>query len=150
MTTVVWDGSALAWDSQLTSGDVKLRGEKGRVVESSQLGQVLVVIAGDVGLLDAVCASVARGQDPATLVSDDTTVLLLTRTGLRVSESGRTVPVNEAGAWGSGMMAAYAGLHLGYGAADACKLGCSVDLYSSEPVHTQLKSKLRGKPRTKN
>lgn len=144
MTTIVWDGKSLAWDSQLTSGDVKLRGEKGRIVNTPN-GEALVVIAGDVGCLDAVCAAVGRGIDPATLVPADTSALILLRSGLRVSEEGRTSPVSEPGAWGSGMMAGYVGLHLGHKALDACKLGCAVDLYSNEPVHVQLMSKLRKK-----
>lgn len=144
MTTVVWDGKTLAWDSQITQGEIKLIGEKGRKVWTPT-GEALVVCAGDPTCLGPVCAAVARGQDPAPVVPRDTSVIVLTRTSCTAYVEKTVETMTEACCWGTGSMAAYAGLHLGHNAAEACALACNVDLYSREPVHTMTKGRLRAK-----
>lgn len=142
MTTIVWDGSSLSWDSQITQGDVKLRGEKGRKVTTPS-GEALVVIAGNAGCLTAVCKLLAKGQSALGAVPKDSTAAILTAKGLSVVDEGEQW--DEAGPWagGTGLTAAHVGLHLGYSGRQACLLACDIDLHSGGPVHTVFKSKLR-------
>lgn len=142
MTTIVWDGSSLSWDSQITQGEVKRRGEKGRRV-STPTGEAIVVISGSVGCLPAVCRLVSRGLSAITAVPKDSTAAILTSKGLTIVDDGEEFP--ETGPWagGSGLAVAHTGLHLGYNSRQACLLACEVDLHSGGPVHTVFKSKLR-------
>lgn len=135
MTTVVLHQGTLAWDSQLSFGDCKTFGDKARRLPKGGV----VVVYGDVDVLDDVAACVADGGDPVTVVGredDSTGVVVAGRRGVFLTNGGRTIPLRGPWAAGSGAMAAMAGIAMGLSAKESCELACKVDLFSGGEVKT--------------
>ena len=133
MTTIIWDGTHLISDSQVTQGETKDTIQKIHKVKTPY-GIRLVAFAGAIGHAPEVLALVSQGADPTQLVGEDAQVLVISKEA--------AVLVNNKESWkqappvviGSGTMAAKAVLALGYSAEVAVKVACQVDLYSSTPI----------------
>lgn len=136
MTTIAWDGTTLAVDKQCTTGNLKQRickvhkiGKKSYAVVTGTVVDCLQII------------EVLKGEREELTVGDDFDGLVIvfnTKTG-KVFEVGKSlIPLYLDGpsAWGSGSMAAQAGLVMGLDAPGAVRLASKVDCYTSEEVDT--------------
>ena len=135
MTTIAWDGKTLAWDSQITQGECKSLGEKGRRIKTPT-GPATVVLCGEVSYLDVVCEALSKGKRIPKAAAKSCGLVIL-RNGKLFGVNGRDeFPIVGHSCQGSGAMAAMAGLAQGMTAKQAVVLACKVDLYSSLPVNS--------------
>lgn len=135
VTTIAWDGKTLAWDSQITQGECKSIGEKGRRIKTPA-GPVTVVVCGEVSYLDVICEALSKGKKLPKCAAKDCGIVIL-RGGKLFGVNGRKeFPIVGHSCQGTGSMAAMAGLAHGMTAKQAVALACKVDLYSSLPVNS--------------
>lgn len=134
MTTIVWDGTTLAWDSQLTIGDIKSTGRKDRRLSDGST----VVVCGGYAALDQFVEDLDATGDPSEAIrrldSDSMLVHLRTDGSCWVYTDESVWRVREACAWGSGKMSAFTCLAQGMDAKSAATMATKVDLYSSLPI----------------
>lgn len=143
MTTICWDGKSLAWDSQLTIGDIKQVGDKSRVLCDGSR----IVVCGSFSTLDAFVDTLNETGEPAEAVEaieEDSMVVHLRVDGsLWVYTDEAVWRVRAPCAWGSGKASAFTALQLGQNAKEAVATACKVDLYSSLPVHSACAGRQR-------
>lgn len=142
MTTIAYDGTTLACDSQVTAGTVK-----GRLPKYRRLpGGAVMLVAGEVDLLDEAVEDYLAGRPPEVPRDQDgqerATFVRLDKTGAWYSGEGEWSRMYPGDALGSGSPYALTCLHLGLDAKKAVQTACELDLYSGGPVKT---FKIRGK-----
>ncbi|WBK39689.1 HslV family peptidase [Xanthomonas phage L522] len=136
MTTIAYDGESLACDSQVTSGSIKGKMKKFRRLP----GGGVIVVAGEIDLLDDAVQDFLDGEPPAALRDQDgqerAQFVRLDRSGCWYTSDGEWNKMYPGDAIGSGAPYALTCLHLGMSATEAVKTACQLDLYSSGPVKT--------------
>lgn len=133
MTTVVWDGTYMVADSQVTQGDTKDSIQKIYKVKTP-VGTRLVGIAGAISTAPDVLALVSQGLDPKALVPEDMQVMIVSKDYCLMITDNNSWKQAPPCIMGTGTMAAKAAFALGYDALTAVKVACQVDLYSSGPI----------------
>ncbi|KOR45001.1 peptidase [Xanthomonas oryzae] len=136
MTTLAFDGKTLACDSQVTSGNIK-----GKMKKYTRLpGGGVIMVAGEVELLEDAVSRFLAGEDPAVNVDKDgqerAQFVRLDKTGCFFSADGSWSRMWPGDAIGSGAPYAITAMHLGLDAKQAVTVACQLDLYSAVPVHT--------------
>lgn len=136
MTTISFDGKSLACDSQVTSGSLK-----GKMAKYRRLpGGGVIIVAGEVDLLDDAVQDFLDGEPPAVLRDQDgqerAQFVRLDRSGCWYTSDGEWNRMHAGDAIGSGAAYAITAMHLGLDAKKAVRVACDLDLYSSGPVKT--------------
>ncbi|AAP58718.1 50L [Xanthomonas phage Xp10] len=141
MTSIAFDGKSLACDSQVTSGSLKGRMDKFRRLP----GGGVIIVAGEVELIDQAVQDFLDGEPPETLRDADgmerAQFVRLDRSGCWYTSDGTWNKFYPGDAIGSGAAYAITAMHLGLDAKKAVMVACDLDLYSSRPVKT---FKMRG------
>lgn len=135
MTTLVWDGKAVYADSQCTYDDRKGVATKVFKVRTPT-GRAVVAFCGDLSIREAVCACVGRGESPAPLVQDNSSVLVWSHTGVMLYCDGKGWPEEGPIFLGSGANWAQATYDLTGDGKRAVAMACKYDLYSGYPITT--------------
>lgn len=136
MTSIAYDGSSLACDSQVTSGTVK-----GKMAKFRRLpGGGVMIVDGEIDLLDDAVQDFLDGEAPAILRDADgmerAQFVRLDRSGCWYTSDGEWNKMYPGDALGSGAAYAITAMHLGLGAKQAVRVACDLDLYSCTPVRT--------------
>lgn len=138
MTTIAWDGKALAGDKRVTYGALPCETTKIHRIEAPD-GPLLVGGSGDGATMMEMIEWARGGRDPAKhpemMKKSDNCFLVVDREGLRLYEkgsSGRQIVGRFA--VGSGRDFAIMAMHLGHSAKEAVELATIYDIYTGNGV----------------
>lgn len=136
MTTIAFDKTHIAWDSQITAGGEKLSvpAEKVWIV-----GKKVYAFAGDYGMLDPVIDWHSKGARVKGAPEGNWELLVVDTKGAYIysSDVPRKALVVAPYAMGSGSHFARGALMAGATAYQSVKIACQCDIYSGGEVNSR-------------
>jgi hypothetical protein len=139
MTTIAFDGSVLATDSQVTNSDL-ICGTTAKIFKLKN--GALVALCGSLSLQALVAAWLDGGDRPEIQEDDNLNGIICYADGtaFEISRGLRMFPATIPWAGGSGQTVALTAMHCGKNAVEAAWMACVLDIHSGLPVQSEVVS----------